>query len=251
MSADPIIPEVIPMPGLMAHKGAQLVGRQELRNYETPEGTATHKPIPHHEIVQVLIETLGLRRLTVIRDQYAVTPDGLRMFGVLSVDVEDKGVRVCLGLRNSHDKSFALALTVGFTVFICDNLAFAGDFQPVLKKHSPKTDLIETIALGVERCQRGFAPLFRQIDAWQGYELTDDAARLIIYKAVVERAGIELPRHLAPKIHDYYFDPKFDEFRPRTKWSLHNAFTSAIGELDAIPRFQATAKLGPFFEQFH
>jgi hypothetical protein len=29
--------------------------------------------------------------------------------------------------------------------------------------------------------------------------------------------------------------------------SLSNAFTSAMKELDAIPRFRATAKLGTFF----
>jgi hypothetical protein len=45
-----------------------------------------------------------------------------------------------------------------------------------------------------------------------------------------------------------YFDPQYDEFRPRTMWSLSNAFTSALKELDPIPQFRATAKLGPFLE---
>jgi len=35
-------------------------------------------------------ERLAPRRLIVVRDQYAVTPDGMRMFGALSIDVEDK-----------------------------------------------------------------------------------------------------------------------------------------------------------------
>ena len=34
----------------------------------------------------------------------------------------------------------------------------------------------------------------------------------------------------------------------RTMWSLSNAFTSAFKELDPIPRFKATAKLGEFLE---
>jgi hypothetical protein len=38
------------------------------------------------------------------------------------------------------------------------------------------------------------------------------------------------------------------EFEPRTTWSLSNAFTSAFKELDPIPRFKATAKLGGFLE---
>jgi hypothetical protein len=49
-------------------------------------------------------------------------------------------------------------------------------------------------------------------------------------------------------VHDLYFKPKYEEFRPRTIWSLSNAFTSAFKELDPIPQFKATAKLGGFLE---
>jgi hypothetical protein len=48
-------------------------------------------------------------------------------------------------------------------------------------------------------------------------------------------------------LHDLYFEPKYEEFRPRTIWSLSNAFTSAF-KLDPIPQFKATAKLGEFLE---
>lgn len=248
-----IVPEVLPPappPGLLAHCGAGLVGREGLIGLTIPDATRTHKPIPHAEVVQVLIETLGLRRLTVVNDQYAVTPDAMKMFGVVQLDIEDKGVRVCLGLRNSHDKSFALAITVGMRVTVCDNLAFYGDFTPVLKKHSPKTDLIDTIALGVERCQRSFEPMMRRIDAWKGHDLSDDRAKLIIYSAFIERAGIELPRHLGPKVHEEYWNPTYPEFQPGSLFSLEQAFTHALKELDPIPRLQGTAKLGPFLAQY-
>ena len=43
-------------------------------------------------------------------------------------------------------------------------------------------------------------------------------------------------------------DPQYDEFKPRTVWSLSNAFTSAFKDLDPIPQFRATAKLGGFLE---
>jgi hypothetical protein len=39
-----------------------------------------------------------------------------------------------------------------------------------------------------------------------------------------------------------------DGLWPRTIWSLSNAFTSAFKELDPIPQFKATAKLGEFLE---
>ena len=60
---------------------------------------------------------------------------------------------------------------------------------------------------------------------------------------------LEVPRHLAPAVHENYFQPQHEEFAARTAWSLSNAFTSAFKELDAVPQFRATAKLGPFLEQ--
>jgi hypothetical protein len=49
-------------------------------------------------------------------------------------------------------------------------------------------------------------------------------------------------------VHDLYFEPKYEEFRSRTIWSLSNAFTSAFKELEPIPQFKATAQLGEFLE---
>jgi len=33
-------------------------------------------------------------------------------------------------------------------------------------------------------------------------------------------------------VHDLHFEPKYKEFRPRTIWSLSNAFTSAFKKTD-------------------
>jgi hypothetical protein len=72
-------------------------------------------------------------------------------------------------------------------------------------------------------------------------------AKVVIYEAFVE-GKLEAPKHLARTVHDLYFEPKYEEFRPRTIWSLSNAFTSAFKELYPIPQFRATAKLGEFLE---
>jgi len=95
--------------------------------------------------------------------------------------------------------------------------------------------------------QRSFEPMRKQVEAWQKSELTDVTARIIIYQAFIE-GELDVPKHLARQVHDLYFEPRYDEFRPRSMWSLSNAFTSAFKELDPIPQFKATAKLGGFLE---
>ena len=119
------------------------INRQELALIPTPAPTASHKPIPHHEIVQALVETLGFRHIGVVHDEYAVSTDGMKMFGILELEAGMTGVRFSIGLRNANDKSMRLALTVGYRVMVCSNMAFHGDFTPVLAKHSKSFSLVD------------------------------------------------------------------------------------------------------------
>ena len=44
---------------LLLHCGATTVEYEELRELETPQATATHVPIPHFRLVDMLRHTLG------------------------------------------------------------------------------------------------------------------------------------------------------------------------------------------------
>ena len=58
---------------LIGYQG-RTIPREALDLVPTPPATATHRPIPHHEVVQALIETLGFRHIGVVQDEYAVSP---------------------------------------------------------------------------------------------------------------------------------------------------------------------------------
>ena len=232
---------------LLAHCGTFKITREQLSLIPSPEGTATHHPLEHHTIVQALLEALAFRHISVIRDEYAVSTDGMKMFGVLDLETAFEGCRFSIGIRNSNDKSMRLAMTVGFRVLVCDNMAFQGDFSPVLAKHTKRFSLVDAVSVGVDRMQRNFEPMRHQIEIWKGSRIRDHEAKLVIYQAFVE-GELEAPKHLVRRVHDLYFSPQFEEFAPRTRWSLANAFTSAFKELDPIPQFKATAKLGQFLE---
>src|SRR5581483_2299225 len=107
--------------------------------------------------------------------------------------------------------------------------------------------LIDCIAVGVDRMQRNFEPRWKPVEEWQRCELTDGTPKVAIYEAFVE-GKLEAPKHLARTVHDLYFEPKYEEFQSRTICSLSNAFTSAFKQLDPIPQFKPTAKLGEFLE---
>ena len=106
------------------------ISREDLANIPTPEATRTHQPVPHHEIVQALVETLSFRHIGVVKDEYAVSSNGMKMFGVLDLEAGFEGCRFSIGIRNSHDKCFRLAVTAGVRCLVCENMAFSGDFTP-------------------------------------------------------------------------------------------------------------------------
>ena len=221
------------------------MGRAELTQIPVPQATRTHRPVPHHEIVEALVETLSFRHVGVVIEEYAVSADGMKMFGVLDLETQMECCRFSIGIRNSHDKSLRLALCCGLRVFVCSNMAFCGDFQPVLAKHTKSFNLIDTLSVGVDRIQRNFEPMRRQVESWGQTQITDEQAKLIFYSAFVE-GRLDAPKGLLSDIHRLYFQPEYPEFAARTMWSLSNAFTSAFKKLDPIPQFKATAKLGEF-----
>ncbi len=244
--------EVVPVNGtstLIADTGTRLVTRDELRFIQTPEATRTHKPVSHHELVNAIIDTLKFRHLNVVKDEYAVSFDGMKMFGLMEIDVEWSGVRFAIGLRNGNDKSMRLALTVGYRVFCCSNMMFKGDYHPLIARHSNQFNLIDQVSIGVDKIQRNFEPLNKQIDMWSAKAISDDDARIILYKAFIEK-GLPVPLKLLKDTHNHYFSPRHDEFAPRTLWSLSNSFTSAFKELDPLKQYPATAKLADFLTQF-
>jgi uncharacterized protein Usg len=197
-------------------------------------------------LVNSILESLSFRHINVVKEEYAVSADGMKLFGCLDLETMGDGFRFSLGLRNANDKSMRLGLVVGVRILVCDNLAFQGDFEPLLSKHTKKFELNSALAVGMEQMQRHFKPMAQAIDRWRQHQITDDFAKLTIYRAFVED-NLDAPKHLARVIHDEYFNPKHEEFAPRTLYSLQNGFTSAFKQLDPIPMYRATASLGKFF----
>ena len=137
------------------------ITRAELAQVPTPPSTATHVPIPHAAVVEALVDTLSHRQISVVDEEFAVSKDGMEMFGVLDLATGFEGCRFAIGVRNANNKRFRLACTVGLRVFVCHNLAFRGDFSPVLAKHSKHFSLEDTLSIGVDRMQRNFEPMRR------------------------------------------------------------------------------------------
>ena len=73
-------------------------------------------------------------------------------------------------------------------------MAFNGVFTPVLAKHTKSFNLIDTLGVGVDRIQRNFEPLQRQVELWRKTKVTDEREKLgrapLVPPVPVYRSGI-------------------------------------------------------------
>lgn len=233
---------------LIAHCGASRITRGELLGLPLPEETDTFKPVSHYFLVKAIEEALAFRHINITREEYAVTPDGMKFFAVLQVNAQYEGVNFAIGLRNSNDKSMRLGIVAGYKVFVCDNLSFAGEYKPMLAKHSKNLDLIESVSIAVDRLQRGWKPIREMIDFKRNHQLTDGKARDMLYQLFTDG---KLPISLFRTTHkEFFIKPSYDEFKPKTLWSLENAVTTAFKKLNPISQYENTAKLGKFISDY-
>jgi len=223
---------------LLAHCGTTKVDREFLLKLDTPPATETHQPIAHASLVDAIEESLAFRHIRLERSEFAISKDGMKMFGLLEVNQEYDGVRFAIGLRNSNDKSMRLGMVAGYRVFVCDNMALSGDFNPLLAKHTKNLDLIESVSMGIDRIQRGWQPMREEIDRKRQIRLTDDEARLLIYKAF---AVSGLPVSMFGTVANEY-----ETTENNTLWDLEQCFTDSFKRLKPVNHFQATSKLGKF-----
>jgi hypothetical protein len=69
-------------------------------------------------------------------------------------------------------------------------------FTPVLAKHTKSFNLVDMVSVDVNRIQRNFEPLQRQVETWRKKQITDETAKLIFYSAFLD-GKLEAPRSAA------------------------------------------------------
>jgi hypothetical protein len=210
---------------LIIHAGAAPITYDDLRAVATPTGTDTHVPVGHHEIVELVRYTLGFYGHEIMEEHHAVTPDGARYFGLLSLRSPYGNYTDTVGLRNSHDKSFPIGIAFGSRVFVCDNLAFIGD-HVIRRKHTVKAkrELPGLVTEIVQPLQLQRIAQNQKLLAYQATPLSDEAAdHTILNMYRQEIIGVQ---RIADVV-DQWERPSHD-YGDKTAWRLFNAATLAL-----------------------
>ena len=214
------------MSNLCMGGGGQFVDRAAVAEVITPNGTASWKPVPHIDVVEAISDVVRAHRWTITEEQFGLAREGQKLFGVMKINKTScvEWTR-CIGLRNSHDKSFAVGLSAGINVLVCSNLAFGG--TTVLKRrHTSRIELIDLVDTAVTELENEFLMLETVCEDLKIiYLKNDDEARSRIVRAA--ELGAINSSDIVPVFKEFK-NPSHEEFSEPTRWSLLNAFTETI-----------------------
>jgi hypothetical protein len=185
------------------------------------------------DTVQEQLESAGFE---IRAAQFGLSRNDARLFATMDLTARlADGVTIAVGIRNSLDKSLPLGFIAGSRVFCCDNLAFRSDLL-VARKHTRNGQerFIEAISLAVHSLGQFQQEEAARIQFLQHRELTDESAESIMLRAFEARI---VSHRMLPRVIRGWRQPEHPEFQPRTAWSLHNAFTWALG-----PRAKSNAQ---------
>lgn len=217
------------MSDLMLHSGARRVERQELDSVEPPPATATWFPLKHSVVLDRVLGTLESSGYQITKQQFALSADKHRFFGTLDLasPIAD-GITLSVGIRNSNDKSFPIGFMAGDRVFCCDNLAFSAE-TVIARKHTRfgERRFNDALSRAITGLRQYTGVAQKRIEALQHFDLSEDAANSYLLQAAEK--GV-VGWRLLPQVINEWRQPSHEEFKPRTAWSLFNAFTEVLKE---------------------
>lgn len=214
---------------LMDHgaRGARIVTEEELGDFPAPLPTATHFPIAHCSVLCRVEELLDAASFHVDRKTLMISHGGDRFFGTLDLSTSiANGVTLSVGIRSSYDKTFPIGACFGSRVFVCSNLAFHSEVT-IARRHTRfgERRYIEATALALQGLRQFEAQESERISAMKERELGTAEADSLLLRAY-ETNLVSTP--LLPKLIAEWREPSYEEFKPRTAWSLFNCFTHVL-----------------------
>jgi len=212
--------------GFCMSGGGQIVDRQTVALVDTPIGTESWKPVPHIEVIDAVTEVVKARKWEITEEQFGLAREGQKLFGVMKINKSScLDWTRCIGLRNSHDKSFSVGLTAGINVMVCSNMAFGGT-TIIKRRHTSRIELAQLVDAAVNELENEFLMLEKVCEEMKVLYLNDDdEARSRIVRAA--EIGAINSSDIVPVFREFE-QPQHEEFSEPTRWSLLNAFTGTI-----------------------
>ena len=214
----------------LANPTDKFVDRNALALVPTPSPTQTWRPVPHIDVVDAVEYAISRRGMTIESERFGLARDQQKMFGVITLAKQSNPEWTrCIGVRNSHDQSFAAGICCGVSVLVCSNLCFGGEFV-IKRRHTSGIDLFAMVEETMDAMTDGYLAFEERLLNLHDIGVTDNQARILVVKAA--EYGVMPSCDILPVFNEY-LEPRHNEFRERSMWSLLNAFTEIAHKFPA------------------
>lgn len=245
---------------------SQKVPVDQIYSIPVAPGSKTYKPVAHGIVRDTLLTQIEQRGLKVVGEEWALsaqrktrTPEcrdpsiytgyGSRCFGLLKLsgngefhDIPgmDTDFTIAIGIRNSHDKSIALGIVSGVSVFVCDNMALSGE-NTMYRRHTSHMEIEAEAARALLMALANVKPFAGFMSRMKQVELKNQIFESLICDMIRENL---LTGGDARECLNAWFDGKTDVTRfpafadrlqkgvyaERTAYNAHGIFTDLIGK---------------------
>ena len=224
---------------------------EQLSTLPTPAPTPSHTPVPHAALVTSARSAIGAAGFEIVQEQHATNRDGLRYFGGFALrgpDITSTERELVLGLRNSHDKSFAAAVCIGTSMLVCENLCFSSTVR-LDRKHTSRIerDLPAVFSRAMGRLIPAWTEHGDRLERYKNTGIDErQAAHLVVTLAESGALGI---RDILPTLREFRA-PRHPEFAGSTLFNLYNAATEALKGSDLAKLPSRTQTIQSQFDGF-
>ena len=221
------------------------VESEQLANVPTPAATDTHTPIGHALLADRTRNVIEKAGLEIVEEEHAIARGGLRYFGGFAlkgeaIDGDDR--KLVLGLRNAHDKSFAASVCIGNQMMVCENLCFSSDVK-LARRHTVNIlrDLNTVLSSAVSRVTSHWVDMGNRIASYKESEISKEAASDLVVDLAEMGA---FPARSVYKAVQEFRNPRHEEFKGGTLWTLYNGVTEHLkgGDLTKLPQRTMTTQ---------
>ena len=189
-----------------------------------PRWTKTWHPVSHGRVIHALNDACEDIGMGITKREYSLSANGGKCFSVWHIDNAEKGISLALGWRNAINKTMALAMAAGTSVFVCDNLAISGEFLS-FRKHTSGLD--QQVLIGLcENAVTNAIPRMKKFRRWQENlqmpYVSKEHLALLVYEAMIQKV---LPPSNFEAYHRALDEELLLTHNFRSLSTVHGAFT--------------------------
>jgi len=230
---------------VLAHVDTKRATLAQVMAVPQPEFTKTWHPFSHAKVLNSIENAILENGMFSTTGSYSLSKDGGKMFGVIGLQDGNKDGTIGwnIGVRNSVNATLSIGICAGTTVFVCDNLAFSGDFVE-FRKHTGTLDddRLQIMAnRSVEKVSTKLIRFSQWHDGLRHWDYTEAGEKVLTYNCMAN--GVFAPSKFAQFRECLKIENETNPNEKGTAYNFHGGVTRLMKNQSMFMISDSTKKL--------